>query len=101
VWSADGSRIAFVSQADDYGEDARTRAYTINPDGTGLLELKIDPILINDPATLSSNRADRNGDLGIESVPGTLGGGNRAKHNGNPAQCVPSYLCRTTGKPKS
>jgi hypothetical protein len=32
---------------------------------------------------------DLNGDLGIEAVPGvTDGGGNRARHNGNVAQCT-------------
>jgi large repetitive protein len=51
-------------------------------------------------ATVSENHAWRNGDLGIEAVPGTLGGGNWAKHNGNPLQCVPGTLCSTTGKPK-
>src|SRR5439155_25029974 len=90
VWSRDGRRIALTNYES---------AYTVNPDGSGLLELKIDPILINGPVTLSSNRADRNADLGVESVPGTLGGGNWAKHNGNSAQCVPDYLCSTKGKP--
>ena len=38
---------------------------------------------------LTSNVALRNGDLGIEAVPGvTDGGGNRATGNGNPAQCT-------------
>ena len=36
---------------------------------------------------------DLNGDLGIEAVPGvTDGGGNRARHNGNVAQCT-SVAC--------
>jgi large repetitive protein len=39
--------------------------------------------------TLTRNRAKRNGDLGIEAVPGVIdGGGNRAFGNGNPAQCL-------------
>jgi hypothetical protein len=39
--------------------------------------------------TIASNRADRNADLGMEAVPGVFdGGGNRAKHNGNPLQCL-------------
>jgi hypothetical protein len=39
--------------------------------------------------TVSRNRADHNAEYGIYAVPGTIdGGGNRAKHNGNPAQCV-------------
>jgi parallel beta-helix repeat protein len=49
-----------------------------------------DGIHVDDPATtLTSNVADENGDLGIEAVPGvTDGGGNKARGNGNPAQCV-------------
>jgi parallel beta-helix repeat protein len=40
-------------------------------------------------AKLFGNFAVLNGDLGIEAVPGvTDGGGNRARHNGNPAQCT-------------
>ena len=39
--------------------------------------------------TVTRNTANFNGDLGIEAVPGTIdGGGNRARGNGNPAQCV-------------
>lgn len=38
---------------------------------------------------LRRNRADDNGDLGIEAVPGVVdGGSNRASGNGNPLQCV-------------
>jgi hypothetical protein len=45
---------------------------------------------VNDPTTkLSRNRADRNGDLGIEAVRGVNdGGGNRARGNGDKRQCV-------------
>jgi hypothetical protein len=44
--------------------------------------------------TVRANRAFFNADLGIEAVAGTTdGGGNRAKHNGNPAQCV-GVRCR-------
>jgi large repetitive protein len=40
-------------------------------------------------ATLTRNRAARNGGLGIEAVAGVIdGGGNRAHGNGNPAQCT-------------
>ena len=40
-------------------------------------------------ATLTRNRAVRNGGLGIEAVAGVIdGGGNRAHGNGNPAQCT-------------
>ena len=39
--------------------------------------------------TLTRNLGLRNGDLGIEAVPGvTDGGGNKARGNGNPAQCT-------------
>jgi parallel beta-helix repeat protein len=39
--------------------------------------------------TLTRNTAKRNGDYGIEAVPGVIdGGGNRAFGNGNPAQCL-------------
>lgn len=49
-----------------------------------------DGIDVNNPnATLSGNRADNNGDLGIEAVAGVIdGGGNRAFGNGNPLQCL-------------
>jgi len=44
--------------------------------------------------TLGSNRAFFNSDLGIEAAPGTTdGGGNKARHNGNPGQCV-GVSCR-------
>jgi large repetitive protein len=48
---------------------------------------------------LAQNTANRNGDLGIEAVPGVLDrGGNRAKQNGNPAQCL-NVSCSSSGKP--
>jgi large repetitive protein len=40
-------------------------------------------------ATLTANRALRNDDLGIEAVRGVIdGGGNIARHNGDPRQCT-------------
>jgi Periplasmic copper-binding protein (NosD) len=54
----------------------------------------------NSHVTLIGNHTWFNGNLGIEALPGTLGGDNWAKHNGNPLQCVPGSLCNTTGKPK-
>jgi parallel beta-helix repeat protein len=43
----------------------------------------------NAAATATRNLAFRNGDLGIEAVPGvTDGGGNHAAANGNPAECT-------------
>ena len=39
--------------------------------------------------TLTRNHAFFNGDFGIEAVPGTIDGAkNKARHNGNPAQCT-------------
>jgi parallel beta-helix repeat protein len=39
--------------------------------------------------TITKNHADKNTDLGIVAVAGnTDGGGNKAHHNGNPAQCA-------------
>jgi parallel beta-helix repeat protein len=43
---------------------------------------------------LTRNRALRNGDLGIEAVRGAIdGGGNIARHNGDPRQCI-NVVCR-------
>ena len=40
-------------------------------------------------ATITKNTANDNGDLGIEAIPGvTDGGGNKARGNGNPLQCL-------------
>jgi hypothetical protein len=51
--------------------------------------------------TIRDNSADRNKQLGIDALPGvTDAGGNRAKHNGDPRQCV-NVVCSTTGKPKT
>jgi parallel beta-helix repeat protein len=49
-----------------------------------------DGIDVRAPSTtIRKNTANNNADLGIEAVPGvTDGGGNRAKGNGNPLQCV-------------
>jgi hypothetical protein len=49
-----------------------------------------DGIDVDSPATsVTANVANDNVDLGIEAVTGvTDGGGNRARGNGNPAQCV-------------
>jgi parallel beta-helix repeat protein len=49
-----------------------------------------DGIDVDHPATtLTKNSANKNGDLGIEAVAGVKdGGGNTARGNGNPAQCV-------------
>jgi hypothetical protein len=54
----------------------------------------------NPRLTISGNHAWFNGNLGIDATAGIPGSGNWAKHNGNPVQCAPGYLCSTTGKPK-
>ena len=47
------------------------------------------------PNFVSRNTANDNGDLGIEAAPGvTDGGRNRARRNGNPAQCV-GVVCKS------
>jgi uncharacterized repeat protein (TIGR01451 family) len=48
----------------------------------------------NETTTVTRNRADFNGDLGINAVAGVRdGGGNRAEGNGDPRQCV-NVACR-------
>ena len=48
----------------------------------------------NTSTRVTSNRAVRNADLGIEAVPGVIdGGGNRASGNGNPLQCT-NVFCK-------
>jgi parallel beta-helix repeat protein len=48
-----------------------------------------DGIEVANAGTIARNRANENGDLGIEAVAGvTDGGGNRASGNGNAAQCT-------------
>jgi parallel beta-helix repeat protein len=56
---------------------------------------KDDGIDVESPTTkLTRNRALRNGDLGIEAVRGAIdGGGNIARHNGDPRQCI-NVVCR-------
>ena len=45
--------------------------------------------VLNRRTKLTGNRAFRNGDLGIQAVRGVIdGGGNIARHNGDPRQCV-------------
>jgi parallel beta-helix repeat protein len=54
-----------------------------------------DGIDVDDPKTsVAKNTANDNGDLGIEAVSGTSdGGGNRARGNGNPLQCL-NVFCK-------
>jgi parallel beta-helix repeat protein len=82
TWSPDGSRIAY---GDGLG------VYIINRNGSGLTRVQV---ALNRFAMLTANRADRNADLGIEGAAGVQdGGGNRASHNGDPAQCT-NIECR-------
>ena len=75
VVSADSGNITLDSnRSDDNGDDG------IDVEGPG--------------NTLTRNSAFRNFDYGIEAAPGTIDGGkNKARHNGNPAQCV-GVLCK-------
>ncbi len=96
-----GNRLdgIYGDQIDPYfteGGSATLLRNTTDGNGDDGIEIRYFP----QGATVSANHAWRNGDLGIEAVSGTRGGGNWAKHNGNPLQCVPSALCSTNGKPK-
>ena len=78
-WSPNGTRIAFLAPVEQGGNEVAV----INPDGTGLTRLHEAHV------TITRNRAYRNGDLGIESVPIVVDGGdNVAFFNGNPLQCL-------------
>ena len=59
-------------------------------DRNGADGIRID----NAAAAVTANTADANADYGIQAVAGVAdGGGNRARRNGNPAQCV-NVACR-------
>lgn len=66
---------------DETATGAVVERNTANRNGTG--------IIIGSPDTVvARNTANFNADFGIDAVPGTIdGGGNRARGNGNPAQC--------------
>lgn len=73
----DGIRLS------EYGAGAKVLRNTARQNGD-------DGIDVDDPATtLTRNTATKNLDFGIDAVPGVIdGGGNRARGNGNPAQCA-------------
>ena len=49
----------------------------------------VPPLFGTEPPTISRNFASFNGDLGVEAVPEVIDGGrNKARGNGNPAQCL-------------
>ena len=65
------------------------------PRGNAIIENKVDAgnddgIDVDSESTVvTKNSTNDNGDLGIEAVPGVIdGGGNRARGNGNPLQCL-------------
>jgi hypothetical protein len=68
------------------------RRNTANANGTGS---EGSGIRVDSPSvTITRNTANDNGFYGIEAVPGVIdGGGNRARGNGNPAQCI-GVQCR-------
>ena len=72
----------------------RNRSERNGDDGIDVDVIPSLPPLPGTEPTLSRNFANFNGDLGIEAVPGVIdGGGNKARGNGNPAQCV-NVSCR-------
>ena len=78
--------------------------HTVSGDGSGgqgIRDFGSDDGIQVDHATthVGQNTANRNGDLGIEAIAGTIdAGGNRAKQNRNHAQCV-NVSCSKSGKP--
>jgi parallel beta-helix repeat protein len=76
-----GGRNGFlVAENDRQGVLRRNTAIAAADDG---FDVK------SNSARVRGNRALRNGDLGIEAVPGALdAGGNIARHNGDPRQCT-------------
>ena len=72
----------------------RNRSERNGDDGIDVDVIPSLPPLPGTEPTLSRNFAGFNGDLGIEAVPEVVdGGGNKARGNGNPAQCV-NVSCR-------
>jgi parallel beta-helix repeat protein len=67
----------------------RNRSERNGDDGIDVDVTSLPPLFGTEPPTISRNLVSFNGDLGIEAVPDvTDGGGNKAKGNGDPAQCV-------------
>jgi parallel beta-helix repeat protein len=116
-WTLDGSKIVF--EAGPWFPTIEMTTYITNADGTGLRQADLDTdfpegtiggpdrtgrtvtadVLVNPFVTLAHNTANRNKGLGIETVPGVIdGGGNHAKRNGNPEQCVAPSLCNSSRK---
>jgi hypothetical protein len=67
----------------------RNRAERNGDDGIDVHTASAPALPRDEPATISRNFAGFNGDLGIEAVPEVIdGGGNKARGNGNPLQCL-------------
>jgi len=67
----------------------RNRSERNGDDGIDVDVIPSLPPLPGTEPTLTRNFANFNGDLGIEAVPDVIdGGGNKARRNGNPLQCV-------------
>lgn len=72
----------FGISVDETATRAEVERNTANRNGTGIIVASPDTVV-------TRNIANFNAELGIDAVPGTVdGGGNRARGNGNPAQCV-------------
>jgi hypothetical protein len=106
----DGIRIAAFDPAmptintivrANWVRDAKIDAFSVATEGDGTVSATLlernkasdsgdDGFDVRSAATvMTSNLAVRNADLGIEAVLGvTDGGGNRARANGNPQQCI-------------
>jgi parallel beta-helix repeat protein len=116
-WTLDGSKIVF--EAGPWFPTIEMTTYITNADGTGLRKadratdfpdgtvggpgrtdrtLTVD-VFVNPFVRLTGNIANRNSDLGIEAAPGVIdAGGNRARRNGNTAQCAAPSLCNSPEK---
>jgi parallel beta-helix repeat protein len=90
----DGIYISAATGGEDHTIASTLKGNSADRNGHDGIEVE------NPHSSVKGNHTWWNGNLGIEAVSGTLGGDNWAKHNGNPAQCIPTTLCSTTGKPK-
>jgi hypothetical protein len=100
----DGSHIVRNTVVDDRGPAAGNTGIfdECNSGATGLVERNSASGFKNDGIEMpgysncivTKNRADDNGNYGIEAVAGVVdGGGNKARGNGNPAQCL-NVFCK-------
>lgn len=83
------------TRSGEVGIGVRSGASATQIVGNVVIEALGDGIAVDAPGTVvRKNIANNNGDLGIEAIAGTIdGGGNKAKGNGNPLQCV-NVVCR-------